>query len=178
MNGCTPQTLSGIATECGTNVGGIKVVAAQNRASLKGITVTDGKITAIDMATGAAEAAVYGFRKQTGSLTSTYQISDDSGSKMVQSDLVLRFAKMETSKRVSITALANAETVLLVKDQNDKVWLLGYDNGVTIGAGVGQTGTAFTDANEYQLTLTDLSRELPYEVADTAVTAFLAGAEF
>lgn len=171
---CT-QTLSGINTSCDSNVGGIVEVYAQNKASIASITVTDGKISAITLNASTPAAAVLSFRKQTGSLASTWNVDDAAGSKYVSSDLTLRFAKMETAKRTAILALAQGETILIVKDQNGLYWLIGYDNPVTLSAGGGNTGTAMGDANEYTITLNDISRELPYEVASTPLATFLAG---
>lgn len=169
---CT-QTLSGISTSCAANVGGIVEVYAQNKSDIAGITLTDGAVSAFTLASGAAAAVTLNFRKQTGSLTSTWNVDDQAGSIFVSSDLALRFAKMETAKRTAVIALAYAETILIVKDQNGKYWLLGYDNPVTMSAGTGTTGTAMGDANEYTLTLNDVSEALPYEVNSAAVTTFL-----
>jgi hypothetical protein len=172
---CT-QTISGINTSCDSNVGGIVEVYAQNKSDITAITLTDGKVSALTLDAGAVAAATLSFRKQTGSLTSTINVDDAAGTQYVSSDLSLRFAKMETAKRTSVIALAHAETILIVKDQNGKYWLLGYDNPVTLSAGTGSTGTAMGDANEYALTLNDISAEFPYEVVSAAVTTFLNAA--
>ena len=54
--------------------------------------------------------------------------------------------------------------VVIVKDSNNKYWYLGKDNYVECSAGTATTGTATSDANHYELTLSDTSSELPYEV--------------
>lgn len=173
MANCTPVTLSSIAVECGTNVGGIKRVYAQNFANVDSVTVTDGKITAIKLATSAPEAATFDFRKQTGSLASEYTIDDAAGVKYVTNTLALRFAKMDTAKRTAFMAMANGELALIVEDNNGRYWYLGKDAPVTLSAGTGGTGTAFGDANEYAPTLSDMSAEMPHEVAAEALTAFI-----
>lgn len=169
---CT-QTLTSISTDCGSNAGGLVVVYARNRAEVSAVTVTDNVITAFTLTDSAPEAATLAFRKQTGSLQSTANIDDAAGVNNVTSELALRFAKMDTAKRVAIEALAFAETCMVVKDQNGKYWYLGYENPVTIAAYGGSTGTAKTDANEYTATFTDDSSVLPYEVSAEAVTAFI-----
>ena len=170
---CTPVTLASINTECGNNMGGIKKVIAQNHASVTAVTVTDGKITGITLATSTPEAAVFNFRKQTGNMHSEYAIDDAAGSKLVNTTVALRFAKMETAKRTAFMAMANGELALIVLDNNGKYWYLGKDNPVTMSAGTGDTGTNFADANEYAPTLSDTSLEMPMEVEATAVTAFI-----
>ena len=170
---CTPVTLASINTECGNNMGGIKEVLAQNHASVTGVTVTDGKITAFTLASNAPEAAKFNFRKQTGNMHSEYAIDDAGGSKPVNTTVALRFAKMETAKRTAFMAMANGELALIVQDNNGVYWYLGKDNPVTLSAGTGDTGTNFTDSNEYAPTLSDTSLEMPMEVAAAAVTTFL-----
>jgi hypothetical protein len=92
----------------------------------------------------------------------------------VTTDLVVVFNRMETSKRVEITALAQNDLILVVKDANGKYWLLGKDEPVRATAGDGLTGTARADRNGYSITLQDNSHEMPYEVEASIVAALLA----
>ena len=172
---CT-QTLVGIDVDCGSNMGGIKEMLAQNRNAVIGITVTDGKVTAFTMDAAAPQAAKYSFRKNASGLQKQWTIAEDSGNKFVTSTVNLRFSKMDTSKRVAIMAMANSEMYVIVKDRNGKYWLLGYDDPVIMTDGTGNTGTQNTDANEYTVVLTDQSTELPYEVDEAAVATFLNAA--
>ena len=175
--GCT-QTLSGLAKDCSPSMGGIVEVYIANFSDVTSKTVTDGKISAITMASlgGTPETfakfKTYYFPKNTGSLTSTYNVADG-GNKYVSSDLVLQFSRMETAKRVEITALAVSDLAIIVKDANGKYWYLGYDDAVNLSAGDGQTGTARGDANRYSITLQDNSWEMPYEVADSIIAGLL-----
>ena len=56
---------------------------------------------------------------------------------------------METAKRIEITALAQNELVLIVKDANGKYWLLGKDEPVMATAGEGVTRNCERDRNGY-----------------------------
>lgn len=159
---CT-QTLSGIARDCAPSMGGIVEVYIANAADVSSVTVKDGKINAIAMA-ASAKFKGYSFARQAGSLTSTYTIDNANGVTFVQSDLVLPFNRMETAKRVEISALAAGELACIVKDANGLYWYLGKDEPVLASAGDGQTGTARTDRNGYSITLQDTSLEMPLEV--------------
>lgn len=172
---CT-QTLSNINAECGNNMGGSKMMVAHNRSAITNITLTDGKVTAFTLAADAPAAASFAFKNQASGLNSTWTVDATAGVKFVTNEMVMRFPKMETAKRTAIMAMADAELYIIVQDQNKKYWLLGYDNPVTLTAGGGTTGTANSDANEYTVTLSDISEALPYEVLDTAVTTFLNAA--
>ena len=122
----------------------------------------------------AAKFKRYSFAKNTGSLTSNYNIDAASGVKYVTTDLLLQFNRMETAKRVEITALALGDLAIIVKDANGKYWYLGKDEPVNASAGDGQTGTARGDANRYTITLQDESQEMPYEVDSSIVEALVA----
>jgi hypothetical protein len=166
------QTLSGLVRDCSPSMGGIVEVYAANRDEVGAITISDDKISAIE--TGAKKFKKYSFARNTGSMTSNYQISPENGTRFVATDLVLVFNRMETTKRVEMTALAQNDLVLVVKDANGKYWLLGKDEPVRATAGDGLTGTARADRNGYSITLQDNSHEMPYEV-DEALAAGLVG---
>lgn len=166
------QTLSGLAKDCSANAGGIVEVYLANFADVASKTITDGKISAITMTSGAS-FKTYAFPKNTGSLTSTWNVGDG-GNMSVGTDLVMQFSRMETTKRVEVVAMAMSDLVAIAKDRNGKFWYLGYDEPVTLGAGDGQTGTARTDLNRYQVTLHDDSAELPYEVDASVISGLLS----
>ena len=86
---------------------------------------------------------------------------------------MLQFNRMETPKRVEMTALAQNELALIVKDANGKYWLLGKDEPVMATAGEGVTGTARGDRNGYGITLQDTSLEMPFEVDETIVAGLI-----
>lgn len=165
------QTLSGLAKDCSPSMGGIVEVYIANFGDVTAKTITDGKISAITMASGATFKS-YAFPRNTGSLTSTYNVADG-GNKYVSSDLVLQFSRMETAKRVELTALAISDLAIIVRDANSKYWYLGYDEAVNLSAGDGQTGTARGDANRYSITLQDNSWEMPYEVDGSIIAGLL-----
>ena len=56
---CTPQTLSGIATECGSNVGGGLATAYRNRADIADIRIVDGVVTAFTLADSPTTSSVF-----------------------------------------------------------------------------------------------------------------------
>lgn len=168
---CCSQTLTSIGTSCESLLGGIKVVYGIAKNNIDTITVTDNVITAITTKTltgsDPEQFHTFRFRKQSSTMASTYTIDDTNGIKYVTTELTMNFAKQETAKRVSLTALINCESVFIVEDNNGKRWFLGYDNPVTTTAAESTTGTAFGDANQYSITLSDMSAELPYEVVMT-----------
>lgn len=154
-------------------MGGIVEVLLANKADVTAVTLTEEKISAITMESP-AHFQKYAFAKNTGSMTSTYTIDQTTGARYVTTDLLLVFNRMETSKRVEITALAQNDLVAIVKDANGKYWYLGYDEPIVATAGDGLTGTARGDRNGYSITLQDNSHEMPYEVDETIIAELTA----
>ena len=159
---CT-QTLSGFVHDCLSNIGGIKAVYLANSADVASVTVAINKITGITMA-DSAKFHKYEFLKRTGALTSNWQVNAENGTKFVQTELLLVFSRMETTKRVEISALAAGEIVAIVEDNNGVFHYVGGENPLEISAGDGLTGTAFADRNAYSITLQAISADLPVEV--------------
>ena len=171
------QTLAGISLDCTTSLGGIKTVYIANYGDVLQPSVTaEGEITTIQMRTPAeGETAPkfkpYQFRKQTGSMTSTLNVDETAGINYVSTELSLVFTKMETAKRIEMSALAVGQLAVIVKDSNNKYWYLGYNDYVSSSAGGANTGTAKGDQNAYTLTLRDESDTYPFEVSEEAVLA-------
>lgn len=116
----------------------------------------------------------YQFRRGSSSFTSTLNVDDTAGTNFVSTELTLNFAKMETAKRIEVAALALGELVVLVKDCNQKIWILGKDEAAMATSGTAQSGTARTDQNSYQIVITDYSPSWPYEVDESALADIVA----
>lgn len=153
-------------------MGGIVEALMANKESVTGITITSDQVSAITMASS-AKFKSYAFARNTGSLSSNYTIDPATGVRFVTSELILMFNRMETAKRVEISALAQNDLVVIVKDANGKYWLLGYDEPVNATAGDGLTGTVRADRNGYSITLQDNSLEMPYEVDPDIIEALV-----
>lgn len=164
------QTLAGITLDCTNSLGGIKTVYIANYGDVDGQPTVgeDGMITGITMS-GDTKFKPYQFRKQTGSMTSTLTVDETAGVNYVSTELSLVFTKMETAKRIEMSALAIGQLAVIVEDSNNKYWYLGYDDYVSATAGGGNTGTAKGDGNNYTLTLRDESDTYPYEITKEAV---------
>lgn len=169
--GCA-KTLTGMGLDCRESVGGIKEVYILGDRSDATVTVVSDAITAITLK-DSDKFLPYKFRKQTGSMVSTINTSEENGTTFVQTDVTLVFHKMEAKKRLEISALMVGDCAMLVKDGNNKYWYLGLDEAVTLTAGTAGTGTAKGDKNGYDLTLTDLSNTLPYEVSEAIATTII-----
>lgn len=157
------QAISGLVQDCATSKGGVAEVYLANFDDVSAITVTDGQVTGITMATGKKFKRYY-FRPGTSSMTSTLNLDVAAGVNFVQTLLNMLFSRMETTKRIEMSALAVNDLRGIVKDSNGVYWLLGEEEPMIANAGDGQTGTAKTDANRYSITLEDNNTSFPKEI--------------
>ena len=124
-----------------------------------------GKITAITIAQGAEKFKEFALPKGVGSLTSSLQTSAENGTNFVQNVLTLAFNRMDTAKRMAVSAMAVAECVAIVEDNNGKYWYVGLDEPLTANGGDSGSGAAKTDRNGYGINLQSEELSYPYEIA-------------
>lgn len=169
---CSSYTLSGIAVGCKDSIGGIKKAWF----APYGVSVSVEDNVLKIASEGIASFKAYNFRKATGSMTSTLNTSETAGNSFT-TEVTLQFLKQETSKRLEIMGLLMNELVGVIKDGNNKYWYIGYDYPVEGSAGTAETGTAMTDLNGYNITITDNSIALPYEITDSETITALEAIE-
>ena len=171
---CISATLKGISTDCQPNMGGIaKVWIANFQDGIYTINEesgdTQGIVTAL--ATGITWYE-YNFRAESSNFTSTLNKTADGGN-YVSTEIVLNFARQETSKRLEMNALALNEIAVIVKDNNGKYWAFGIDRPVNSSTGSAETGTAFGDANRYSITLLANDGRFAPELGSAAIASLL-----
>lgn len=171
---CNSITLSNIAKDCESVLGGIKKVylALWKDNIFTTSATTDGtKVTGVDTGVTWYE---YNFRKNTGSYESTQTVSD-AGNNYFTSTLTMVFSRMETVKRTAVQALSIGEVAGIVLDCNGKYWAFGQDEAGFTTGNSGATGTAKSDQNAYTVVLASESMELPYEVDPSVVEGLNIG---
>lgn len=163
---CTSITLTGISGECRKAVGGVEVVYVAAKKDVKEITLDDAeaKIVKIEMETS-KKFETFEFHKNTASMTTETEAPDDDYPQF-NTTLSMVFSKMETSKRVALMALALEDTVAIVKTQSGEYFYLGYNMGLLVNAMGGETGTLYSDKNQYTISLMDHAEQLPFEIAE------------
>jgi hypothetical protein len=148
-------------------VGGIKV-AYLVAGDITGVTYNSiGEITGITASPGTT-IYTYEVQKQTSTLTETFNSSLENGTLFYSQELTLNFQKMDSQKRAQVKLMAqNRGLQGFAEDNNGAIYFLGADfAGGYLSSGSGTLGTAFGDANQYQVILTFFSKD---------PMAFLAG---
>lgn len=167
---CKSFALAGIGLGCKDHTGGIKEIYLIDEASVGGVTIdpVTNMITEINILED-ARFKTYRFRKGTSSMTSTMTTDEAAGTMSVETALELQFSKMEANKRLEIMAMCMGSMKGIVLDSNGHYWYLGMDTPISATAATGVTGTAFTDFGGYTVTITDNSKEFPYEIMADAI---------
>ena len=163
------KTLGGIQASCDTNLGGIKTAWFANfgEVSISGQTGHTVSLAFTPADTGVTKMVKYEFAKQTGSLTSTQVRNDQNGTNYYTNAIHLVFSKMEASKHIEVSALAEGRLTAVILDTNGKYWVVGLDTYVSSdGSEIASTGVNFDDMNGYTIDLSCMEGHLFYEVAN------------
>lgn len=162
------QFLSGIASDCHSNVGGLRVAYIANWDNGITLTSNDGVISAIVHPTG-EKFKPYQIRKGSSSMTSTFTKDNATGVGYVETELSLVFHGMNAANNEELSNLLNAEVACIVEDENGSFYYLGADAPVRISGGNAMSGAQKGDVNAYSVTLKDESREMPLLVSASAI---------
>jgi hypothetical protein len=161
------QITAGFELGCRDNTGGVKRAFILS-GSIDTVNATDFLISGI---TGSGKFFAFDQVKQTANYTETINSSIENGTIFYQQDLTLQFHKYQDSLQNELNILGqNPELKIILEtnngatDNDAKFFLLGQQNGLTLSAGTGQTGTAFGDLNGYSLTFTSQEPEPAREI--------------
>lgn len=160
---CT-QTLNGIPKDCAPNKGGVKRVYIGNFEDFS-VTIAESTGVATVTASNSEKLSTFAFPRGTASMTSNATIDQYTGAMYFTTEVAMAFNRMEATKRLEIMSLLSIDAIVIVEDENGKLWLLDKDNPANASASENGTGTAIGDANRYAITLQVMADALPYEVA-------------
>jgi hypothetical protein len=144
---------SGYALGCRDNIGGIQVAYIGNFNSGQLYTLdADNNIVGL---TGSSASSYFTFEQEmeNGEFNQEGQYSTENGTIFFQQDLTLMFHKNDADLRNLLLVLSQANLSVIVRDQRNEYWLLGYQNGVRVVSGAMNTGKAFGDMNGVTITL-------------------------
>lgn len=158
---------AGWAIDCKDSQGGVDMVYIAN-GKVSGYTASAGVVSEIlvgGVALTGADFFSFAVPKQTSTLEEEIEASTENGTVLYTQTLTLVFNKMEASKRNQILLMAQNENLVpIVRDGNGKLWVIGLERGATLTGGTNTTGTAYTDRNGGELTLTGYEKIPMFEV--------------
>tara|TARA_R110000868_G_scaffold97502_1_gene268123 strand:+ start:5024 stop:5536 length:513 start_codon:yes stop_codon:yes gene_type:complete len=90
-------------------------------------------------------------RKQTSTFGESIETSEENGTVFFKQTAQIVLTKMEVGKQNEVKLLAQADLLLISKDQNGFYWLHGVENGVNLATSEAVAGKAYGDLNGYTL---------------------------
>lgn len=156
-------TLKGVGFDCMPNLAGVKKVYITYFDDVEAVAnLTAHTVTAVTLSSGVTWYT-YDFAKNTGSLSSSLTKDETNGTRYYTNTITLAFNKLTAQKHLEVMALAAERLAVIVVDNNDKKWYVGYDQYVSGVNTEANTGTSFDDRNGYEVTLEGTSAYLPFE---------------
>lgn len=171
------MSLKGITYDCGSNLAGVKEIWVNDYRNVEVdySDTTDGTVSIILKQIDNSPAPKFlpiEFAKNTASFTSTLTKDETKGTKYYTTELVANINKMTIGKNMAFSGYNNGDIsesgldagqlIVLVKDKNDKIWVLGAEDYAYTSALTGQSGAVVDDGNFYTWTVTSQSPRLPY----------------
>jgi len=165
---------AGILDLCNDSFGGIQKIFLANGA-VESFTETAGVVTAITVGGSPlvpADFFEFEVPRQTSTFNETITATQENGTLMFQQDITMVFNQMEAAKRNQILLMAQATTMVTVAlDGNGKYWSIGLEFGSYMASGTATSGTAYTDRNGYEITISGMEKTPSFEVTSTIVEA-------
>lgn len=161
----------GLTKGCDNNIGGIKKIYVSELENVDEFTRTSPSeiISAITMLPG-KQFFEYEFNKNTSNFTEVTSSDQAIGSEVCTQTVTLVLNRREQTKKDALLLLGKFKDLcIIVKDANDKYWLLGENNGLNLTEKNSETGTLKTDRNGYTLTFVGEEPEDACEVNESAV---------
>jgi len=171
---CNPIT-SGIAKGCDNNLGGIKEVYFADKENIDEFTRTSPgtSIAAITMIPGKVFYK-YEFNKNTSTFTEVTSFDQGVGAEVCTQTITVVFNRRDQTKRDALLLLGKfKDLIAIVKDGNDKFWVVGEVNGVNLTEKNSESGTVKTDRNGYTLTFIGEEAEDASETTEAVVLAVI-----
>lgn len=150
---------TGMTTDCRDSVGGIKAFYLGVFNTTGTTSITTGTVNGW---TGSPTFYKYEQFDDTGSFTETIQTSRTNGTKFYKQDLTAVLFKGQAATRNEILLVAQNHLFIIIRDFNDKYWLMGRQHGAMLAPSTFQTGTQNGDRNGYELKF-EASEPLPAE---------------
>lgn len=167
---CTSITLTGIALDCG-NVGGISEFYMVDILDVSGFTFSGETMQTISMVSG-KKFKKYSINPGNANFQSAPTKNDQNDTLFYTTTTTAVFNKMDASKRAEMNALGKGKVYVIVKDNNDTYWFIGYGS-YNSAAPTASTGANWGDANKYDLVLTAITKETPMVVASGAISSIV-----
>ena len=169
----------GISRGCRDNAGGMYTLYISSSYPT-GTTVStgyltkdaDGMVTDFTGTSVSTAVTFYEFtpNKNSGSFTEEYAVSLENGTHGYTQKAEGMFAKLSQEKQNLVDNLASGNFIVVVKDKNSNLWLVGENDAAVLAAGTAGSGKVLSDLNGYNLTFQAEEGKPAAQVDPSAIT--------
>jgi len=131
---------------CRDSTGGVREAYIAKFDNVISATATSGQVSTIAMA-GGTKFYTYQLEKENGVYTNNMTGSVENGTTFWESLLTFTMKKMSASQKNALQNLSQSRLMVIVKDNNDKYWIMGRTRGADALDIQGTSGQAFGDLN-------------------------------
>lgn len=168
---------SGYTLECRKNLGGVKSIAIGSFARSKYATdaTNNDVITGYEVDSPEVTYHIFETEIESASFNQTAQISAENHTVFMQQEVTLSMFRNTSALLKTVVTLLQANLSVIIKDQTDRYWLVGRENGVRATAATVGTGKAFSDMNGSSITLLGKEPLFATEVVKAAIDIWKPG---
>ena len=163
---------AGYTIGCRDSQGGIDYVIALQLENIDDVTVVDGEVTAITVATGEQGWKIEQ-EQGTGMFDDNPIGNRENGTYRSEQSLSLVLNDRKTETRNLVNLLAKNRLVFVVVENTGRISFAGMERGLMLSDGAGGTGTAHEDRNGYTLPFSGTEREQAPTVLSSLIPALL-----
>lgn len=147
--------INGREIDCRDSLGGVAEIYITEWANVPqaNITASSGVITAMSCSSG-KKFFTFQLEKENGMFTDKPVVSVENGTLYYEQSVTFSVKKRSSAFNNALNILAKNRLMVIVKDSNGLISLIGQVNGADLTESDSTTGKAFGDMNGYNLTIT------------------------
>jgi len=157
---------AGFELQCKDGIGGIKKIYLNAHNLYAGALNIDGTSQQVVECDSEGKLFEFVLPKSTGSFTEEVASSVENGTIFYTQTVTASFHKLSYQRRKQLELIAQNRLFIVVLDNNDNYWVVGYEDGAEVTAASTMTGTAKGDMNGYTITFTADSKNKAYRIED------------
>ena len=157
---------AGFELQCKDGIGGIKKIYLNAHNLYAGALNIDGTSQQVVECDSEGKLFEFVLPKSTGSFTEEVASSVENGTIFYTQTVTASSHKLSYQRRKQLELIAQNRLFIVVLDNNDNYWVVGYEDGAEVTAASTMTGTAKGDMNGYTITFTADSKNKAYRIED------------
>lgn len=162
---------AGFLVDCKNTIGGIKSFWIGSYATIHNngtIDPTTAQITALP----STSWYEFDMKPHVGNFTEVATVSKENNTIFYTQTLTAQFSSLSAARRLELDTISRGRHCIIVLDNNDNYWLMGYVDGAEVSTESTETGTGKSDFNGYKVTFTAEEKSKAYRISGSITSDF------